>query len=82
MDKKYKYLIIGGVSSFLFFGIIELLLYYGCTNNLACIVLLSVPIIPGVILGLEKYSLIVFSALIWFLIGALIGFLIYKFKKK
>ena len=82
MDKQYKYLIIGGVISFLFFGVIELLLYYGCTNNLICIVLLSVLVIPGVILGLEKYSLIVFSALTWFLLGSLIGFIIYKFRKK
>ena len=81
MDKQYKYLIIGGVISFLFFGVIELLLYYGCTNNLICIVLLSVLVIPGVILGLEKYSLIVFSALIWFLLGVLIGFLVYKIRK-
>ena len=82
MDKKYKYLIIGGVISFLLFGIIELLLYYGCKNNLACIVLLSAPIIPGILLGLEKYNLILFSLFIWFLLGALIGFLVYKLKKK
>jgi len=81
MENNLKYPIVGGVASTVLFGFIELVLYYTCTNNLACLFLLSIPILPGILLGLERYNLILFSLFFWFLLGSLIGFLVYKVKK-
>ena len=81
MENNLKYTIVGGVISTIFFGFVELVLYYTCTNNLACLFLLSIPILPGILLGLERYGLVIFSILFWFLLGSLIGFLVYKMKK-
>ena len=82
MENNIKYPMVGGVISTLIFGFMELLLYYTCTNNLACLFLLSIPILPGILLGLERYGLVLVSIFIWFLLGSLIGFLVYKVKKK
>ncbi|MBS3097101.1 hypothetical protein J4480_06740, partial [Candidatus Woesearchaeota archaeon] len=60
MENNLKYPIVGGVTSTILFGFVELVLYYACTNNLACLFLLSIPILPGILLGLERYNLILF----------------------
>lgn len=82
MENNVKYPVIGGAISTIIFGFLELLLYTTCTNNLACLFLLSIPILPGILLGFERYSLVISSIFFWFLIGSLIGFLVYKVQKK
>lgn len=81
MENNIKYPMIGGAISTIIFGFLELLLYATCTNNLACLFLLSIPILPGILLGFERYSLVLFSIFSWFLLGSLIGFLVHKIKK-
>ena len=52
-----------------------------CNNNIGCFLFIAIPLLPGFLLKLEGISSILASFLFWFLMGSLIGFLIYKFKK-
>ena len=72
--------IIGITFAFLI-GLIELLLYNFCTNNIMCLGLLIIPLLPGTLLNLEGFTSVIVSLIFWFLIGSLIGFLVYKVKK-
>ena len=65
----------------LLIGLIELLLYKFCTDNIMCLGLLIIPLLPGGLLNLEGTTSIIISLIFWFLLGSLIGFLIYKVKK-
>ena len=59
--------------------------YFGfanCKQDIGCLVFVIIPGYPGLILGLEGLTSIIVSLIFWFLLGALIGFLIYKIKKK
>jgi len=63
-------------------GISELLLYTFCTDDILCFGLLIIPLLPSTLLGFEGTLSIIISLIFWFLIGSLIGFLIYKLKNK
>ena len=52
-----------------------------CTDNIGCIVYLAIPLLPSVLLKLKGTTSIIVSLIFWFLLGSLIGFLIYKVKK-
>ena len=52
-----------------------------CTDNIGCIVYLAIPLLPSVLLKLKGTTSIIVSRLFWFLLGSLIGFLVYKVKK-
>lgn len=80
INQKYKPLLFG-LGLVLAVGLIELALFYSCKNSLLCVVLLSIPLLPGALLNLEGYVSIFVSIIFWFLIGSLIGFLVYKVKK-
>jgi hypothetical protein len=81
MNQTYKPLMIG-LWLVVIIGIFELIVFSSCKNNLLCVVLGAIPVFPGVILGLERYALISISLIFWFLLGSLIGYLIYKIKNK
>lgn len=92
MDKNKKIIkitIFSGVSLSIFMLLIFGVFYSLCKGSprLDCLfVLLFIPS-PGIFidnllnLNLEGASLLSVAIFIWFLLGALIGFLIYKFKK-
>ena len=52
-----------------------------CNDDLGCIAFLMVPLFPGIILNLKGTASVIISLVFWFLIGALIGFLISKIKR-
>ena len=52
-----------------------------CTDNIGCFLFIAIPLLPGALLRLEGVASVVTSLLFWFLLGSLIGFLVYKFKK-
>lgn len=79
---KNKTILVWGGSFAFIIGLIELLLYKFCTDDLLCLGLLIVPLLPGALLNLEGNTSIIVSLISWFLIGSLIGFLVYKIKKK
>lgn len=53
-----------------------------CNENIGCLLYLALPLFPGIILNLEGITSIVVSLFFWFLLGALIGFLISKIKNR
>lgn len=79
---KNKTIFIWGISFAFIIGLIELLLYKFCTDDLLCLGLLIVPLLPGALLNLEGNVSIIVSLIFWFLLGSLIGFLVYKVKSR
>ena len=54
-----------------------------CTQNIGCLLFTVIPLYPAVLLKMKNYTLsLLISFIFWFLLGSLIGFLIYKLKKK
>ena len=87
LNKKY-YWIIGGVTSLVIYFSVYLYINYLASNkpNLALLALSLPLVIPCHLFGLNRlgnaYVCLIFSIFVYFLLGALIGFLVYKFKKK
>ncbi len=79
---KYKELWIFGIGLALIMGLIGTISFYKCTNNIGCLFYITIPLLPGVFLDLEGLTSITISLIFWFLLGSLIGFLVYKVKKK
>ena len=53
-----------------------------CTQNIGCLLFTVIPLYPAVALKIKNYILSIFiSFIFWFLLGSLIGFLVYKIKK-
>jgi len=53
-----------------------------CTQNIGCLLFTVIPLYPAVTLKIKNYTLsILISFIFWFLIGSLIGFLVYKIKR-
>jgi len=82
VKSQYKIILIWGIAFTIIIGGIELLLYKFCTDDIMCFALLIVPFLLGALLKLEGLALLIVSLTFWFLLGSLIGFLIYKIKKK
>ena len=64
--------------------LMALIAYFGFTNckdDLGCLIYVVIPGYPGLSLGLEGFLSIFVSLIFWFLLGSLIGFLVYKVKK-
>ena len=63
--------------------LLELYLFYFCTNDFGCLALAFLPAFPSLIIGVSSGTWIgMFVNLIfYFLIGALVGYLVQKFKK-
>lgn len=81
IDIKNKIVLGTGLIFSISMAVIGLLLYTYCTDDLLCVGLIIIPILPGVLLNLEGVISILVSLIFWFLIGALIGLLISKLKK-
>ena len=54
-----------------------------CTQNIGCLLFTVLPLYPAVLFKIKNYTLsILISFLFWFLLGSLIGFLIYRIKDR
>ena len=52
-----------------------------CTQNIGCLLFTVIPLYPAVLLKIKNYALSnLISFIFWFLLGSLIGFLVYKIK--
>ena len=80
MDKKIIW--ISGFALCLFMFLFWVISFKTCNDNIGCLVYLVIPLLPSLILKLEGYTSVVFSLVFWFFLGSLIGFLVYKIKKK
>ena len=86
LNKRY-YWIVGGITTLILYLLGYLYVNYLSYSkpNLAILVLAYPLVLPCHLLGLNKlgnaYVCTIFSVVIYFLLGTLIGFLIYKFKK-
>ena len=78
MGKKIIW--ISGVGLSLFMLLFWIISFKRCNDDLGCLVYLVIPLLPSLILKLEGYVSVIVSLLFWFLIGSLIGFLVYKIK--
>ena len=71
----------------LIFGVVMLIVPWlaqkSCTQNIGCLLFTVIPLYPAILLNIKNYTFsVLISFIFWFLIGSLIGFLVYKFKKK
>lgn len=82
MNNQKKFILLFGIVFAVIIGLIELILYISCTDDILCFGLLVIPLLPGTLLNLSGTISIIVSLLFWFLLGSLIGFLVYKLKKK
>lgn len=78
---KYKLIWISGLILSLLMGLFGVYSYQTCTQNVGCLLYVFIPLLPGILLNLEGATSIIVSLIFWFLIGSLIGFLVYKIKK-
>ena len=81
-NQKIKVVLISGFVFAVSIALIEFLLYNFCTNNIMCLGLIIIPIFPGVLINLEGNLSVAVSFIVWFLLGSLMGFLVYKMKVK
>ena len=85
--KTKHYWILGGIISLVIYFLGYLYINYLASvgPNLALLAVALPLVLPCRLLGLNKlgnaYVCLVFSIVVYFLLGSLIGFLIYKFKK-
>jgi len=86
LNKKYYWLIGGVVSLVLYFLGYLYINYLASTEPNLALLAISIPLVlPCHLLGLNKlgnaYVCAGFSVLVYFLLGSLIGFLVYKIRK-
>lgn len=87
LNKKY-YWIVGGLIALVIYFLAYLYVNYLASTkpNLALLAISLPLVLPCHLFGLNKlgnaYICFVFSIVIYFLLGSLIGFLVYKMKKK
>ena len=65
----------------LIMGLIAFFGFRNCEQDLGCLIFVVIPGYPGLSLGLEGFTSVTVSLIFWFLLGSLIGFLVYKIKK-
>ena len=87
IDKKYYWLIGGVISLIVYFLGYLYINYLASTEPSLALLAISLPLVlPCHLFGLNKlgnaYICASFSILVYFLLGSLIGFLVYKVKKK
>jgi len=81
-DKKLSLPLIFGVLLSFLMILYWFYTYKTCNDDLGCIAFLMVPLFPSIVLNLEGTTSIIVSLIFWFLLGSLIGYLIYKVKNK
>lgn len=85
--EKIIYPLTGGLIISLFMIIIQLLTLKFCNSDMLCLVIILIPTLPGSIIGfifgknLIGLPLIITTLIFYFLIGALIGWLVERYKK-
>ena len=80
-NKRLFLLVIFGLLLSLLMTLFWFITFERCTDDLGCLAFLIIPLFPGFSLGLEGAYSIIVSLIFWFLIGSLIGYVIYKLKK-
>ena len=80
MDKKIVW--ISGIVLPLLMLLFWVISFNTCNENIGCIIYLTIPVLPSVLLGLEGIVSIIVSLIFWLLLGSLIGFLVYKVKNR
>ena len=78
---EYKKVIIFGFVISLIMGFIGTLTYLTCTDEFGCLIFMLIPLFPGILINAKGFTIIFVSLIFWFLVGALIGFLVYRLKK-
>lgn len=86
INKRYYWLIGGVVALIVYFTGYLYINYLASTEPSLALLAISLPLVlPCHLIGLNKlgnaYPCFVFSIIIYFLLGSLIGFLVYKIKK-
>ena len=81
-NTKLFIVILSGFFLSLIMGLISFITLKKCTDNIGCLLYFSIPLLPGILLNLKGNISIMVSLIFWFLLGSLIGFLVYKVKKK
>ena len=73
---------ISGLSLGIIMIVIPWLAQKNCTQNIGCLLFTVLPLYPAIALKIKNYTFsILISFIFWFLLGSLIGFLVYKIKK-
>ena len=80
-SKLFMWVIGSGLVVSLFMGVLGWITLKKCTHNIGCFLFIAIPLLPGVLLRLQGVTSIIVSLIFWFLLGSLIGFLVYKLKK-
>ena len=79
--KKEYYWLVGGVVALLIYGSFYIIYSLPCEGECFELLLFGLFLaIPCKIIGIKE-NCTLFSVLIWFLLGSLIGFLVYKIKR-
>ena len=78
---KNKIIWLSGLVLSTFMGLLGYVLFKTCIDDVMCIFFVALPFMPGILLNLEGIASIIVSLIFWFLLGSLIGFLVYKIKK-
>ena len=87
INRKY-YWLVGGITSLVIYFLAYLYINYLASSkpSLALLVISLPLVLPCNLLGLNKignaYICFVFSIMVYFLLGSLIGFLVYKIRNK
>ena len=81
-NSKNRFILLFGIIFAVVIGFIELLLYNFCKDDIMCFALLIIPLLPGTLLNLGGVISVIVSFIFWFLLGSLIGFLVYKIRNK
>jgi len=81
-DKKFYLPLIFGIALNLLMVLYWFFMFRTCNDDLGCLVFLIIPLLPGFMLHLKGSLSIIVSFIVWFLLGSLIGFLVYKLRKK
>jgi hypothetical protein len=85
MKNELKYALIGGGILLAIYIILQIILLIFLSSTSFCLIcagfLIFLDFIPLLILNVKGWSAYFISAIFYFLIGALVGFLVQKFKK-
>lgn len=87
MNKKIKWFLVGGISLAVLTYLVELIFLTNCKDGLGCLAIGAIYQIPGALM-LELLNLTGSTALklssicFYFILGGLIGLIIYRFRNK
>lgn len=88
MENKLKYSLIGGMILTLIMILFQIITFLFCKSEFLCLIINFIPTIPGSLIGLlfgfnlVGFYLILINLIIYFLIGAVIGYFVQRFRNK